>query len=235
MFEVSRIFFVFSIAWLHVLLMMVDSQTTTPIPSPSTTAGPATANQSTPVPTSNSNASLTEMDLYRKATCPFAKWATESDTRNCFECRWCPFRRKTCCEVQDEIDILKALNLSGSDNWDCFITVAHFQECGKCAPESHDYLQVKPLSYAYHKWGWSVRVCKEACGYIYKQCKDAYLYNGDDKTQTLMIPKGMSQDEFCKDSPEAGNLDLPCYNNALGLIPKIGMIIFSLLMIIVMV
>eukprot|EP01059_Diplonema_ambulator_P017614 TRINITY_DN29622_c0_g1_i1.p1 TRINITY_DN29622_c0_g1~~TRINITY_DN29622_c0_g1_i1.p1 ORF type:complete len:208 (+),score=19.92 TRINITY_DN29622_c0_g1_i1:45-668(+) len=145
--------------------------------------------------------------------CPFAPWRENgtADTRWCYECRWCPFREHTCCEKQDEITLLKNINVSGGSDWSCFITIAHFQECGKCSPESQRYTVYnvdRYLRYAPNPECLSINVCEEACGYIYKQCKGTKMLSGE----PVIDPKVYKdKDAFCsyaRAHPEN------CYNPA---------------------
>eukprot|EP01012_Entosiphon_sulcatum_P034384 TRINITY_DN4360_c0_g2_i1.p1 TRINITY_DN4360_c0_g2~~TRINITY_DN4360_c0_g2_i1.p1 ORF type:complete len:210 (-),score=35.03 TRINITY_DN4360_c0_g2_i1:63-668(-) len=159
--------------------------------------------------------SQTCASLDPQPVCPFATWraGNNSDVRNCFECKWCPFRRETCCEIADEVSILEQIDVSGADYWDCFITIMHFQECGRCSPESRKFTCNGKVDYIGTKntpdeaKGFSIRVCKQACGYIYDQCKDAKLLSTSQPFTTK------SKDDFCKDAPADDSPD--CYNSAL--------------------
>eukprot|EP01061_Rhynchopus_euleeides_P009341 TRINITY_DN18507_c0_g2_i1.p1 TRINITY_DN18507_c0_g2~~TRINITY_DN18507_c0_g2_i1.p1 ORF type:complete len:233 (+),score=55.20 TRINITY_DN18507_c0_g2_i1:54-701(+) len=149
--------------------------------------------------------------------CPFATWKDENGTagkRNCYECRWCPFRRETCCEKDDEIMLLKNINVSGSQDWSCFITIAHFQECGKCSPDSLKYTihgnDASPyLSYVPNPDCLAIAICTEACGYIYKQCKNTNKINGDPVIDPALYP---NKDMFCFQARVREERGDPCYN-----------------------
>lgn len=144
--------------------------------------------------------------------CPFSRW--QGEPRYCYECRWCPFRDRSCCEIEDEVDALKAINVSGSDDWDCFITIAHFQQCGRCSPDAKSFVQQTDqekmtLKYVWDPRNLSIRPCKQACKYIYKQCNRASLLDG-----TPIIPAEVTEGEFCAPYPEISTPDMPCYNSA---------------------
>ena len=147
----------------------------------------------------NSNLSLSK--------CPFSRW--NGDPRYCYECRWCPFRQSTCCEMEDEISVLKSVNVSGSDYWDCFITIVHFQQCGMCSPSARSYVQNVGINYVWNANNLSIRPCKQSCQYIYKQCQGALTLNGDP-----VIPRDMDSNVFCSQYPESSTPDLPCYDSA---------------------
>lgn len=174
-------------------------------------AGPAVAqtivNGTTGSPSSsNTTAPPQEFDLSQ--SCPWSRWG--GSPRYCYECRWCPFREATCCEMEDEIDVLKSVNVSGSDDWDCFITIVHFQQCGRCDPNSTQYARNVPrVNYAVGPLNFTVRPCLQACKYIYRQCKDAKTLTGEP-----VVPPDASESEFCADAPEISTPDLPCYNTA---------------------
>jgi hypothetical protein len=143
-------------------------------------------------------------------TCPFSRW--QGEPRYCYECRWCPFRSYTCCEMEDEYDVLKSINVSGSDNWDCFITIAHFQQCGRCSPSAKSYLMQADLNALHldYVWEWrnlTIRPCKQACEYIYKQCSGAKLLNGKP-----VVPDDVDVNRFCAPFPEFSTPGTPCYN-----------------------
>lgn len=144
--------------------------------------------------------------------CPFSRW--QGEPRYCYECRWCPFRDRSCCEIEDEVDALKAINVSGSDDWDCFITIAHFQQCGRCSPDAKSFVQQTDqermsLNYVWDPRNLSIRPCKQACRYIYKQCNRATLLDG-----TPIIPPEVTEGEFCSPYPEISTPETPCYNSA---------------------
>ena len=164
----------------------------------------------------NVNASLPQ--------CPFSRW--QGSSRYCYECRWCPFRAETCCEMEDEIDVLKSVQVSGSDDWDCFITIVHFQQCGRCSPDSRLYLQNKSVPYAWDPRNFSIRPCRQACEYIWKQCKGATLLNKEE-----VVPSGMSVEKFCEDAPTASSPEYPCYNGVqLSDTPRLALIVAAVLL-----
>lgn len=142
--------------------------------------------------------------------CPFSRW--NGDPRYCYECRWCPFRQSTCCEMEDEINVLKSVNVSGSDYWDCFITIVHFQQCGMCSPSVLTYITNSTRTMAKYVWNarnLSIRPCKQACRYIHKQCQGAKTLMGE-----LVVPTGMDSDAFCSEYPESSTPGEPCYDSA---------------------
>lgn len=196
------------------------ASSTTGSPLVVTTLSPATAAATTSRP-------RTDMivDGLKNVTCPFARW--QGDVRYCYECRWCPFRRETCCEMEDEISVLKSVNVSGSTDWDCFITIVHFQQCGRCDPNSRSYIMNKTLNYVWDPRGVAIRLCKQACRYIYKQCKDAKTLIGEP-----VVPAGQSEDAFCVDYPEHSTPGNPCFDSA-GKISAVMSGVFLLLISIV--
>lgn len=111
--------------------------------------------------------------------------------------------------MEDEIDMLKSVNVSGSDDWDCFITIVHFQQCGKCSPNARKYTQNALLPYVWDIRNLSIRPCKQACGYIYKQCSGAMTLAGQP-----VVPNGISVEAFCQDAPDAPTDAVWCYNGA---------------------
>lgn len=111
--------------------------------------------------------------------------------------------------MEDEIAVLKSVNVSGSSDWDCFITIVHFQQCGRCDPRSLSFLMNKTLNYVWDPRGVSIRPCKQACKYIYKQCKDAKTLSGEN-----VVPAGLGEVEFCSDYPELSTPDVPCFESA---------------------
>ncbi len=142
--------------------------------------------------------------------CPFSRW--NGDPRYCYECRWCPFRQSTCCEMEDEINVLKSVNVSGSDYWDCFITIVHFQQCGMCSPSALTYVANETGSMPKYVWNarnLSIRPCKQACRYIHKQCTGAKTLMGEQ-----VVPPGMDSETFCSAYPESSTPGEPCYDNA---------------------
>jgi hypothetical protein len=147
----------------------------------------------------------------RNVTCPWSRW--QGAPRYCYECRWCPFRKETCCEMEDEIQVLKSVNVSGSTDWDCFITIVHFQQCGRCDPNARSYIMNKTLNYVWDPRGVAIRPCKQSCRYIYKQCRDAKTLVGED-----VIAAGTSEDEFCADYPEFSSAQTPCFDSAGALV-----------------
>lgn len=143
-------------------------------------------------------------------SCPFSRWG--GSPRYCYECRWCPFRASSCCEMEDEVDVLKSVNVSGSSDWDCFITIVHFQQCGRCDPASNTYANQSRvrdalLYYAGGPQDWTIRPCQQACQYIYNQCKDASTLDG-----TPVVPSGWDVNMFCKDLPAESSPNNTCYN-----------------------
>lgn len=127
-------------------------------------------------------------------SCPFSRWGGEP--RYCYECRWCPFRRTSCCEMEDEIDVLKTVNASGSVDWDCFITIAHFQQCGRCDPNSNLYAvrRSPKFRYASGPFGFTIQPCLQACTYIFNRCRGVRTLGGD------LIVGEMTLEEFCQDA-----------------------------------
>ena len=111
--------------------------------------------------------------------------------------------------MEDEIAVLKSVNVSGSQDWDCFITIVHFQQCGRCDPRSVTFLMNKTLNYVWDPRGVSIRPCKQACKYIYKQCKDAKTLTGQN-----VVPDGQGETEFCADYPELSSDEVPCFESA---------------------
>jgi hypothetical protein len=140
-------------------------------------------------------------------SCPFSRW--QGEPRYCYECRWCPFRESTCCEMEDEIDVLKSVNVSGSADWDCFITIVHFQQCGRCDPAARKYIMSGNLNWVWSQFNASIRPCRQACKYIHKQCRDAVTLKGE-----RVVPSGMSDAEFCDRFPVSDSPETPCYNAA---------------------
>lgn len=152
------------------------------------------------------------INISQLPTCPFSRW--QGEPRYCYECRWCPFRAQTCCEIEDEYDVLKSINVSGTDSWDCFITIAHFQQCGRCSPSAKSYLMQGDLDTLNlnYVWEWrnlSIRPCKQACEYIYKQCNGAKMLNGKP-----VIPDGLDVGRFCAPFPQVSTPETPCFNAA---------------------
>lgn len=172
-------------------------------------------------------ASVTPVNITALPTCPFSRW--QGEPRYCYECRWCPFRSSTCCEMEDEVDMLKSVNVSGTDDWDCFITIVHFQQCGRCSPSAKQYLHQIDLD-AYvqnYVWDWrnlTIRPCKQACQYIYKQCSGARLLNGD-----LIIPAGLDEGKFCDPFPAFSTPEVPCYNS--GTAPTLHLLLILVSMV----
>ena len=141
--------------------------------------------------------------------CPYSRW--QGDPRYCHECRWCPFRGASCCEIEDEIDVLKSVNVSGSKFWDCFITIVHFQQCGRCDPAARNYTNVSKsvLPWVWHPLNLHIRICESACQYIYRQCSGVTLLSGESFTN-------LSEEEFIQqlDCPKVSTPSNPCYNAA---------------------
>ncbi|KAJ9437011.1 hypothetical protein DIPPA_07026 [Diplonema papillatum] len=157
--------------------------------------------------------SFPETPASEQPQCPFATWKENNtaDTRWCYECRWCPFRESTCCEKEDEVTLLKHINVSGSDDWSCFITIAHFQICGKCSPESKRYTVYnveRYLNYAPDPECLSINVCEEACGYIYKRCQNTAKIDGSPVINSTLYP---TKAAFCSYAREHSD---NCYNAA---------------------
>ena len=162
-------------------------------------------------------------------TCPF--W--QGEPRYCYECRWCPFRESTCCEMEDEVDVLKSVNVSGSDDWDCFITIVHFQQCGRCSPDAKSFVQQTDMAATYQMYVWdarnlSIRPCRQACHYIYKQCNKATLLNGNP-----IVPGDMPESQFCASFPEVSTPELPCYNGVATMTHSAYMVVVVALMTVV--
>eukprot|EP01064_Diplonema_japonicum_P005278 TRINITY_DN1355_c4_g1_i1.p1 TRINITY_DN1355_c4_g1~~TRINITY_DN1355_c4_g1_i1.p1 ORF type:complete len:209 (+),score=18.24 TRINITY_DN1355_c4_g1_i1:47-673(+) len=158
--------------------------------------------------------------------CPFATWKENgtADTRWCYECRWCPFREHTCCEKADEVTLLKTINVSGSSDWSCFITIAHFQECGKCSPESQRYTVYnvdRYLRYAPNPDCLSVNICEEACGYIYKQCHSTNMLSGEPVIDPNEYPSKEAFCSYARDHPDN------CYNVGSSLYPALSLLFAS--------
>ena len=124
--------------------------------------------------------------------CPFVNrdlavepaWTDGIGVRSCPSCRWCPFRESSCCEQLDEGKLLTGIEISGANDWSCFVTVLAFQECGKCSPVASNLTvsvsNVSEISfgqrllYAPDAGGHDqvIRVCRDECGYIYGRCRD---------------------------------------------------------------
>mgnify|MGYP001598243794 FL=1 len=188
------------------------TNTTTPSATvTSTTTGNPGANTTTTTPAPGTNGTTPEPaglpGSLPNVSCPFSKW--QGEPRYCYECRWCPFRASTCCEMEDEIDMLKSVNVSGTNDWDCFITIVHFQQCGRCDPRSRDYVQGKLLNYVWDIRNVSIRPCKQACRYIYARCKRASTLSGQP-----VVPEAMTEDEFCANAPTSATPGEPCYDAA---------------------
>lgn len=166
-----------------------------------------TANLAGAQPTSpNTGSAAGPINISTLPKCPFSRW--QGDPRYCYECRWCPFRAETCCEMEDEVDMLKSVNVSGTDDWDCFITIVYFQQCGRCSPSARSYVQNKLLPYVWDIRNLSIRPCRQSCEYIYKQCRSAKTLTGEP-----VIPTSL--EEFCKEAPVSSTPELPCYNSAI--------------------
>ena len=210
---------------LAAVVSSVGNKTVTMLPTrtASETVLPETPAPPTPAPAAGPPTVPMSMEL-PNVSCPFSRW--QGDPRYCYECRWCPFREETCCEMEDEIDVLKSVNVSGSEDWDCFITVVHFQQCGRCDPRSNRYVQRKLLPYVWDIRNVSIRPCRRACQYIYKQCRDAVTLLGQ-----AVVPPGMTEDAFCADSPETSTDAVPCYDaaGALGGLWTVGALLVALL------
>eukprot|EP01063_Lacrimia_lanifica_P002016 TRINITY_DN11052_c0_g1_i2.p1 TRINITY_DN11052_c0_g1~~TRINITY_DN11052_c0_g1_i2.p1 ORF type:complete len:238 (+),score=77.77 TRINITY_DN11052_c0_g1_i2:73-786(+) len=155
--------------------------------------------------------------------CPFAKWRptdlsdTKADPRWCYECRWCPFRAETCCEKEGEVELLKNIQVMGNKDWNCFITIAHFQVCGMCSPDSKQYALVNEeryLNYVEQDNCLSVNICPDACGYIWKQCRNVRKMDG---TGFVIDPdKYVTQKDFCSVAEDNYAQGRPCYSAAPG-------------------
>lgn len=234
-----------SAASMMMMTQVADAQSTTPASGASTTSAMSTSASanitnataistepptSEPIVTTAENVTMAPVvkplpwqlqgpvDLrpLRNVTCPFARW--QGNTRACKECRWCPFRKQACCEMEDEIATLKSINVSGATDWDCFITIMHFQQCGRCSPKSVSYLMNKTLNYIWDPRGMSIRPCKQACRYIFGQCSNVKTLIGE-----KVIPDGVDVDTFCQDYPEIDGDPVPCFNgNSAGKINYAG-------------
>jgi hypothetical protein len=188
------------------------ASTTTPLPRtiPPTTAVVSNYTPAPPVidePLPWQRAGPVDLRPLRDVTCPFSRW--QGDLRTCRECRWCPFKKLACCEMEDEIATLKSINVSGSTDWDCFITIMHFQQCGRCDPVSRKLLMNKTLNYVWDPRGMSIRPCKQACRYIHKQCSGVQTLIGED-----IVPPGVDAETFCQEYPELNTEALPCFESA---------------------
>ena len=71
-----------------------------------------------------------------------------------------------------------------------------------------------------HKDCLSIDVCGEACGYIYKQCKNTRKLNSDD----YVIDPGVypNRDEFCRRADQLSRDGHPCYNPSGLLVPTLS-------------
>jgi hypothetical protein len=118
--------------------------------------------------------------------------------------------------MEDEINMLTTINVSGTYNWDCFITISHFQQCGMCSPSAKTYIQTIDINTHYLNYVWdprglTIRPCAQACQYIYNRCLGATLLNGDP-----VIPPGVDLVTFCSQYPTESTPELPCYNGGSG-------------------
>ena len=163
----------------------------------------------------------------RNSTCPWGNAGRDSRSwtgsfRSCYECRICPFLEYACCETDTELQIEKALQVYGSTYWDCRITLLRFMECGKCSPLAAQFLQNKTEGPLFAQepstLPWSIRICKQACSYIYKRCKSV-------KVNGLNLITEESSDAFCASSPDEGSGTI-CFNNAPKPLPPISLLLF---------
>jgi len=183
-------------------------------------------------------------DVATEPQCPWASWRNESNPirnesageRYCYECRWCPFRHRTCCERDDEPAMLKRLYVSGENDWSCFITVAWFLECGKCSPDARDYLQLgdtATLRISPDSQCRSIRPCREACGYIWKQCKDTSAIDLSGVNIGPLINKTLhpTEEAFCDNAVDDRSI---CYNaahapTAVSAVAMVGLLVTALI------
>jgi hypothetical protein len=111
--------------------------------------------------------------------------------------------------MEDELALLRTINVSGGADWDCYVTILHFQQCGRCAPDSARYIMNQTLGYVFDPRGVAIRPCRSGCAFIYKRCKDTLMLNGE-----AMIPAGVSEGDFCALSPVVDTPEEPCFNAA---------------------
>jgi hypothetical protein len=111
--------------------------------------------------------------------------------------------------MEDEINVLKSVNVSGSNYWDCFITIVHFQQCGMCSPSALSYVEKNGMNYVWNAKNLSIRPCKQSCRYIHKQCQGAKTLTGQ-----YVVPPDMDSNTFCSSFPEVSTPELPCYDSA---------------------
>lgn len=203
---------------IHLIIIVACTLFQFGLAATNSTNGTNSTNTTTAPPTPSPNdaaRNVPVINISSLAQCPFSRW--NGAPRYCYECRWCPFRSSSCCEMEDEIDVLKSVNVSGSDEWNCFITIVHFQQCGRCSPEARSLVQQVAqreygLDYVWNSLNLSIRPCKQACQYIWKQCGSAKKLDG-----TPVVPPGMGDQEFCKWYPEYSTPDTPCYNRSTSL------------------
>ncbi len=201
------------------------STTTTTTSTTTTTAQPTTTPAPTPPPANKTvvvadnaqawrYAGPPDLRPLRNVTCPFSRW--QGEPRTCLECRWCPYKKSACCEMEDEIAALKSINVSGATDWDCFITIMHFQQCGRCSPQSSKMLMNKTLNWVWDPRGVVIRPCRVSCRYIYSQCQGVKTLVGEP-----IVPPGMDETTFCAEFPELNKPEAPCFDSA-------GIVEFSL-------
>ena len=124
--------------------------------------------------------------------------------------------------------------MSGSEDWSCFITIAHFQQCGRCSPDSSNYTiygdeAARYLEYVPHPECLAISVCEEACGYIYKQCKNTERINdGGPVINKAAYP---TKDAFCSLARQREAMGLPCYSAGSALAPSL-LLLLALLFVI---
>lgn len=158
--------------------------------------------------------------------CPFT--SNTAPYSRCVDCFTCPTAGNgTCCLKDHEDAIQEALEVYGNTNWNCRLTLLRYSECGRCAPDADRYLMPKNNKRQYMNFTTTyigttgmplktnqdnqVRLCRRACENLYTQCLSATTIPGE-----LIIPKGISLDEYCTDAPEISTDEVPCYNNANG-------------------
>lgn len=156
----------------------------------------------------------------------------------------------TCCLKEHEDVIQEALEIYGDTYWDCRLTILRYSECGRCAPDAHQYASnstttVKhfmnfTMSYIGNtgmpllfNQNYGVRLCRQACENLYMACSRAKTIPGEP-----IIPPDVTLEEYCADAPLNSTNDTPCYNNATSLhngnrIATLMAILFSLATVII--
>lgn len=174
----------------------------------------------------------------RSSLCPFTRQFTPYS--RCVTCRTCWYDTNSCCLDTHEDVIQESLEVLGGSHWNCRLTILHYQECGKCSPESHlfvtdkfertgkylnftdsyDRNRVMPMAFN-REFG--VRICKKNCEYIWNQCGNVPIisYTGNEiegeynEGSEFIVPPGVSREDFCQDYPteeEAQELGIRCFS-----------------------